>query len=161
MSIITRSVTVYTSGRWSTHQPTRYTNHPSTQTLSTAFQHLPPSSARFSYAAEGVLFISAQLSSNAVSALRKVSSGTDKLRLCRDTTACSVVSLDCGSNLAPKHARKHEAHPPQVKNLFLKEFHLDSNDLGFIWAGVGSMVSYIIWVVCNKLTTAWAPTKNC
>ena len=37
-----------------------------------AFRHLPPNSARFSYATEGVLFISAQLSSNAVSALRKV-----------------------------------------------------------------------------------------
>ena len=39
---------------------------------STAFWHLPPNSARFSYATEGALFISAQLSTNAVSALRKV-----------------------------------------------------------------------------------------
>ena len=37
-----------------------------------AFRHPPPNSARFSYATEGVLFISAQLSSDAVSALRKV-----------------------------------------------------------------------------------------
>ena len=29
---------------------------------------------------------------------------------------------DCGSSLAPKHARKHETHPPRVK----KEFRLDS-----------------------------------
>ena len=29
---------------------------------------------------------------------------------------------DCGSSLAPKHARKHEAHPPRVK----KEFCFDS-----------------------------------
>ena len=41
------------------------------------FQYLmlgvhPPNSARFSYATEGALFISAQLSSDAVSALRKV-----------------------------------------------------------------------------------------
>ena len=36
------------------------------------FRHLPPNSARFSYATEGALFISAQLSSDAVSALRKV-----------------------------------------------------------------------------------------
>ena len=42
------------------------------------------------------------------------------------------------ANLAPKHARKHEAHPPRVK----KEFCLDSNDFGFIWAGVSTMVSY-------------------
>ena len=37
-----------------------------------AFRHLPPNSARFSDANEGALFISAQLSSVAVSALRKV-----------------------------------------------------------------------------------------
>ncbi len=41
-------------------------------TPSTAFRHFPPNSARFSYATEGVLFISAQLSTNAVSAVRKV-----------------------------------------------------------------------------------------
>ena len=41
-------------------------------TPSTAFRHLPPNSARFSYATEGVLFISAQLSSDAVSTLRKI-----------------------------------------------------------------------------------------
>ena len=43
-----------------------------THTLSIAFRHLPPNSARFSYATEGALFISVQLSSDAVSALRKV-----------------------------------------------------------------------------------------
>ena len=41
-------------------------------TPSTAFRHLPPNSARFSYATEGALFISAQLSIDTVSALRKV-----------------------------------------------------------------------------------------
>ena len=41
-------------------------------TPSIAFRHPPPTSARFSYATKGVLFISAQLSSDAVSALRKV-----------------------------------------------------------------------------------------
>ena len=41
-------------------------------TPSTAFRHLPPNSARFGYATEGALFISAQLSTDAVSALRKV-----------------------------------------------------------------------------------------
>ena len=45
---------------------------------------------------------------------------------------------DCRSNLVPKHARKHEAHPPRVK----KEFRLDSNDFRLIWAGVSNMVSY-------------------
>ena len=37
-------------------------------TLNTAFRHLPPNSARFSYATEGALLIS----SDAVSTLRKV-----------------------------------------------------------------------------------------
>ena len=41
-------------------------------TPSTAFRHLTPNSARFSYATEGAFFISVQLSSDAVSALRKV-----------------------------------------------------------------------------------------
>ena len=36
-----------------------------------ASRHLPPNSARFSYGTEGALFISAQLSTDAVSALRK------------------------------------------------------------------------------------------
>ena len=40
--------------------------------LGTRQASLPPNSARFSYATEGVLFISAQLSTDAVSALRKV-----------------------------------------------------------------------------------------
>ena len=41
-------------------------------TPSTAFRHLPPKSARFGYATGRALFISAQLSTDAVSALRKV-----------------------------------------------------------------------------------------
>ena len=52
---------------------------------------------------------------------------------------------DCGSNLAPKHARKHEAHPPMFKKKKKEkreEFRLDSNDFDFIWAGVSNMVSY-------------------
>ena len=41
-------------------------------TPSIAFRHLPPNSARISYATEGALFISAQLSTDAVSALQIV-----------------------------------------------------------------------------------------
>ena len=52
------------------------------------------------------------------------------------------LGTDCGSNLAPKHARKHEAHPSRVKKKEKKEFHLESNDFGFIWASVSNMVSY-------------------
>ena len=46
--------------------------HTPSHTPSIAFRHLPPNSARFSYATEGALFISEQLSSDAVSALREV-----------------------------------------------------------------------------------------
>ena len=41
-------------------------------TPSIAFRHLPPNTARFGYATEEALFISAQLSTNTVSALQKV-----------------------------------------------------------------------------------------
>ena len=41
-------------------------------TPSTAFRHLPPSTARFSYSTEGAFFISVQLSTDAVSAPRKI-----------------------------------------------------------------------------------------
>ena len=44
----------------------------SSHTPAIAFRHLPLNSARFSYATKGALFISAQLSTDAVSALRKV-----------------------------------------------------------------------------------------
>ena len=72
-------------------------------------------------------------------------------------------SYDCRSNLAPKHARKHETHPPRVKK---DELRLDSNDCGFICAGVNFVGGYkwhalFYWVVCNKRTTVWTPTKNC
>ena len=48
-----------------------FSTPPPAHTLSIAFRHLPPNSARFSYATEGTLFISVQLSSDTVSALRK------------------------------------------------------------------------------------------
>ena len=50
-------------GHWSWHTP------------SIAFRHLPPNSARTGYATEGALFISAQLSTDAVSDLPKVWEG--------------------------------------------------------------------------------------
>ena len=50
-----------------TPAPREYTHIPST-----AFRHLPPNSARFSYATEEALFISALLSTDAVSALSMV-----------------------------------------------------------------------------------------
>ena len=76
---------------------------------------LPPNSARFSYATEGALFISVQLSAYAVSAPPK-GLGTD--------------NYDCTSNLAPKYARKHEGKKKKKKKK--GGVHLDSNDFGFI-----------------------------
>ena len=66
-------------------------------TPSIVFWRLPPNSARFGDATEGALFISTQLSTNAISTLQKV-----------------WVLIRCGSNLVPKHACKHEMHPPRV-----------------------------------------------
>ena len=57
------------------HKPSNHLHsliHRSGHTPSIAFRHLPPNSARFSYATEGALFISAHLSIDAVSALRTV-----------------------------------------------------------------------------------------
>ena len=41
------------------------------------------------------------------------------------------------SNTESKNARKHETRPPRVEKK--EEFRLDSNDLGFIGAGVSSV----------------------
>ena len=77
-----------------------------------------PNSARFGYATEVALFISVHLSSDAVRALRKVQ---------------------------PKHARKEETSTPgkkKKKKRKKKEFRLDSNDCGFICAGVNFVGGY-------------------
>ena len=85
-------------------------------TPSIAFWHLPPSSARIGYATEGALFISAQLSTDAVSALRKV---WVLLRLWKE-------------HIAFKQSCKHETHPLRVKKK--KKLRLYLNDFGFIWS---------------------------
>ena len=72
----------------------------STHTPSIAFRHLPPNSARFGYATEGALFIFRAAVQRRGQRPAK-GSGTNMTR----------------SNLAPKHARKHETHPPRVKIL--------------------------------------------
>ena len=111
------SVTVCHTGLSEDEPPAGQEQH---YTPTIAFRHLPPNSARFGYATEGALdFISAQLSTDTISALGL---GTDN---------------PIGSNLAPKHPRKHKMHPPRVKKR--KEFRLDSNDFVFICAGVSNM----------------------
>ena len=44
--------------------------------------------------------------------------------------------------LGKPHARKHETHPPRVKKKEEEEFRLDSNDCGFICAGVNFVGGY-------------------
>ena len=68
----------------------QYCGHTPTVTV----WHLPPNSARFGYANDGALFISAQLSTDTVSALGKV-----------------WVLIRLGVNMVSMHAHKHEAHP--------------------------------------------------
>ena len=49
------------------------------------------------------------------------------------------------TGLAPNHALKHETHSPRVKEEKRKkerEFRLDSNDCGFICAGVNFVGGY-------------------
>ena len=71
-----------------------------------AFRHLPPNSARFSYATEWVY----SLSPRSCLATRSAPSKRFHRRL-----RTFVPKGSCRSNLAPKHARKHETHPPRVK----------------------------------------------
>ena len=73
------------------------------------------------HAAEGALFISMQLSTNAVSTLWK-------------------VWVLIRKKLVSKHAHKHEAC--QLWGRKEKKFHLDSDNFGFIYAGVNNMGSY-------------------
>ena len=104
-------------------------------TPSIAFRHLPPNSVRFGYATEGVLGLYLYLRA-AVH------------RCChRPPKGLGSNNYDCGSSLAPKHARKHETHPPRVKKKKKekekKEFRLDSNDCCFICAGVTLLAAII------------------
>ena len=62
----------YTTYEFGLFPPCIVNNLCSLHTLSIAFQHLPPNSARFGYATQGALSISMQLSADTVSAFRKV-----------------------------------------------------------------------------------------
>ena len=66
-------------------------------------------------------------------------------------------NYDCRSNLAPKHARKHETHPPRVKKERKKvPCRFKRFWFYFSWRkqhGKIKQTSVIIWVVCKKLTT--------
>ena len=81
-----------------------------THTPSIAFRHRPPNSARNGYAIERTLFISAQLSADAVIAFRKV-----------------WVLIKPWKHHRPKYARKKEARLRRVKIKQNKKLLLDSN----------------------------------
>ena len=101
-------------------------------TPSVAFRYLPPNSARIGYATEGALFISVR------SFCFCLMSSDANLRAAVHLQR-SAPSERFGSSTAPKHARKPETRLPRVKK---REFRIDSNDFGFIRAGVSNLVSY-------------------
>ena len=79
--------------------------------------------ARFGYATEGALFISAQLSTDAVGALAK-GLGTK-------------MTVEAAYKRPSTHVHMRRIHPGPVK-----EFRLDSNDCGFICACVNFFGGY-------------------
>ena len=89
------------------------------------YKRQPPNSARFSYATEGALDLYLR------AAVQRRGQRPPK---------GSGINNDCISNLAPKHARKHQTNPPRVKKR--EEFRLDSNDCGFLCAGVNFVGGY-------------------
>ena len=125
--------------------PTKTCSRPHTPSI--AFRHLPPNSARFGYATEGALFNTAHLSTDVVSALRKVRV-LCLIRLWKQPT--------------PKQARKHDTHPPpRVKK---RKLHLDSTDCGFICACVNFVGGYkwhtLFYLSCLSQTYYCLCTNN-
>ena len=91
----------------------------SVQTAVPHSEHLPPNSARFSYVTEwGTLYLRAAV----------------HRRGQRPTKGLGTNNYDCRSNLAPKHARKHEAHPPQVKKKKKKRVPSRCKQFRFYWS---------------------------
>ena len=98
--------------------PLAVMRQPGGRTPTIVFRHLPPNSVRTGYASVRALFI--------------------PLRSCPQTLPApmeSVLVLIRRSDIASKHARKHEARPDQRK----REFCLDSDDFGFVCAGVSNV----------------------
>ena len=92
-------------------------------TPSIAFRHLSPNSVRFGYATEGALVY-----------LRAAVHRRGQ----RSPKGVGINKTVEGSNIASKHPRKHATHASRVKK---KNIPLDSNDFGFICAGVSNVVS--------------------
>ena len=81
-----------------------------------AFWHLPPNSARNGHATEGAIFVSTQLSTDAVSTLQNV---------------WALVRLDTTLHQST-HANMRQR----------KEFCLDSSNFGYICPGISNVGSY-------------------
>ena len=92
-------------------------------TPSIAFRHLPPNSARPGYATYGELFISAQLSNDAVNVLRKV---WVLIRLWMQHSV-QARTYTWGASAQGREE---------------KEFRLDSDDFGYICVGESNVRSY-------------------
>ena len=113
---------------------------------SIVFQHLLPN-----YSTKGALFISAQLSADAVSAFWKV------WILIRRQKQHSIQACTWTQGAS--------APPPKKKK---KKFYLDSHDIGFICAGISNVGGYKsnAWynLSCTLQTSTWvwcSPWYNC
>ena len=87
--------------------------------MNITFQHLAPNSARTNYTTEG-----ASLSARLHAAVHQ----------CGQCPLKSLGINKTGSIIASKHTRFHKVRPAHVKKK--KDFHLNSNDFGFICHGV-------------------------
>ena len=60
-----------------------------------------------------------------------------------------AASVEFAKSIASKHALKHQARPPQIKQINkhtdkqTNKFCLDSNDLGLVYAGINIVSGYI------------------
>ena len=96
-------------------------------TSSIAFRHLPPNSARTGYSTEGARTLYLRAAVHRRGQRPSKGLGTNKT----------------GYSIASKHARKHEMDAPGVKKKRKKKIRLDSNDFGFIFAGLSNVVTVI------------------
>ena len=65
-----------------------------------------------------------------------------------------------GSSLAPKHPRKYETRPPRVQKQQQSSVSWFKRLWYYLCWSINDTPCFIS-VVCNKLTTVWALTKNC
>ena len=101
----------------------------------TSAVHLPANSGRTGYATEGALFIAAQLSTDAVGALRKVWTYT----VWKQHETSTHVNI---RRIRPGLKKKKKERKKERRKKERKKSRLDSNYFGFICAGVNNVVSY-------------------